>query len=104
MALPGPRPTTNARGKPSSIRQSFGGAICSWAATRSVGGAEQRVLGERERPRVEHAEQRPVTEPVDGDRRAERAEREQSRAPLAADQPADAARERDEEADEERRP
>ena len=61
--------------------------------------AQERVLGERERPRVEHAEQRPVAEPVDGDRGAEGAEREQRRAPFAADQPADAGRERREEPD-----
>ena len=56
--------------------------------------AQQRILGERERPRVEHSEQRPVTEPVDRDRRAECAEREQRRASLVPDQPAEAARER----------
>ena len=60
--------------------------------------AQQRILRERERPRVEHPEQGAVTEPVDRDRRAEGAEREQRRASLAADQPAEAARERGEEA------
>ena len=40
VALPGPRPTTNARGKPSSMSASFGGRIPSCAETRSV--AERR--------------------------------------------------------------
>ena len=70
VAPPGPRPTTNARGKPSSIRQSFGGCDLELRGETVGRRAQQRILGERERPRVEHPEQRPVTEPVDGDRGA----------------------------------
>ena len=51
--------------------------------------AQQRILGERERARVEHPEQRAVTEPVDRDRGAQGTEREQRRASLPADQPAE---------------
>ena len=93
---PGPRPTTNARGKPSSIRQSFGGATRSCAASRSIVERSSGVLGERERPRAEHPEQRPVTEPVDGDRA--RAARRRRRAaalrwpPISQPRRADAAR------------
>ena len=101
---PGPRPTTNARGKPSSIRQSFGGATPQLGGDPVGRGAQERILGEGERPRAEHPEQRPVTEPVDGDRGAERAEGEERCAPLPPDQPADPACERDEEADQERGP
>ena len=67
------------------------------------GRPQQRILGERERARVEHPEQRAITEPVDRDRSAEGTEREQRRASLPADQPAEAARESSEEGDQEER-
>ena len=96
VELRGPRPTTNARGKPSSISCSFGGGIVELGRDPVGGRAEQRVLRERERPRAEHAEQRAVADRVRGARREQRAEREERGAAGVGEQPADPAEDRGE--------
>ena len=88
----GPRPTTNARGKPSSSSWSFG-RLDAELRREAVGRrAEQGVLGERERSRAEHPEERPVAHCVRGARGEQRAEREQESAAGVREQPADARR------------
>ena len=69
----------------------------------SAAGAEDGILGERERPRAEHPEERAVAVPVDAGRGEERAEREEERGRQPADQPAEAAEDAREHGDEEPR-
>ena len=59
--------------------------------------SQQRRLGERERPGPEHAEQCPIADPRDTERRQQRSEREQRRSAELGQQPAHTARDRREE-------